>query len=409
MRSRQRGRVVGARYRVAELGGRARPMVQEVALRDHADGSPGSVGDAEMPHPEPIHAPQGSIEHLLAPHPPDRGAHHRRHRRPVRVGVRVRGRPEEVALGHDPGRPRIVPDHEQRADPMLGHHAGGLAKRAFRPDRPHGGGHRLVEPPLVEEAVDTGEPGGRGRIGGVPRRSAPAGLDLAVDELGAAGGERFGFAEGPYVRLAQSRDQGGEDTGRGEGVAERIVALLDGDAEPLRERFEPEAGEPPIQCSGEVRDVEGGRVAPGRAGARRFVAQDREIEPDVLADDDAAPERFAQRLDQLGKARRPRDAGAGQPVDAGGPGGDGDPGVDVRVDAGRATECPPVHRHRADPDDPIVRDVEPGGLQIEREHGQRRERGMARGTERARDGRRSPRRRAVGLRRGWLHVGPMII
>ena len=186
------------------------------------------------------------------------------------------------------------------------------------------------------------------------------------------------------------------------------MTLLDRDAEPLRERFEPEVDEPPVEGAGEVRHVEGRRVAPGHARAGRLVAQDREIEPDALADDDPAPERFAQRFDQVDEARRPRDEAVGQPVDAGRPGGDGNPGVDVRVDAGRGPDRPPVHRRDADLDDPIVRGIEPGGLQIEGDRGQRRERGMARGTRRAGDGGRSPPH-PPGLRHGGLHAKPIIL
>ena len=149
MRGGQRGRVVGARDRVAELGGRARPVVQQIALRDHADGRPGCIGDAKVPHPETVHAPERPIEHLVAPHRP-------------------------------------------------------------------------------------------------------------------------------------------------KGIAERVVALPDADAEPVRERFEPEVDEPSIECAGEMCDVESGGVAPGQAGARRLVAEHGEVEPDVLADDDPARERFPE-------------------------------------------------------------------------------------------------------------------
>ena len=149
MRGGQRGRVVGARDRVAKLGGRARPVVQQIALRDHADGRPGCIGDAKVPHPETVHAPERPIEHLVAPHRP-------------------------------------------------------------------------------------------------------------------------------------------------KGIAERVVALPDADAEPVRERFEPEVDEPSIECAGEMCDVESGGVAPGQAGARRLVAEHGEVEPDVLADDDPARERFPE-------------------------------------------------------------------------------------------------------------------
>ena len=386
VRGGQLGRVVGARDRIAELGGRARSVVQEIALRDHAGGRTGCIGDAQVPHPETVHAAERPIEHLVAPHRPYRRAHQRRHRRRIGVDVRVRRRPEEVALGHDPGRPGLVANDEQCADAVLGHHAGGLAKGSLGPDRSRGGGHHLIEPALVQEAVDTGEHRGRRRIGSVSRHRVPARLHLAADELGRASGERFGLAEGPHVRLPQPRNQGGEDPGRGEGVAERGVTLLDADAEPVRERFEPEVDEPSIECAGEMRDVESGGVAPGHAGARRLVAEHGEVEPDVLADDDPARERFPERLDELGEGRSPRDAGIGQPVDAGGFGGDGNPGVDVRVDAGLAPDGGPVHRHRADLDDPSVRDVEPGGLEIERDRGQRRKRGVARRTVRAGEG-----------------------
>ena len=58
---------------------------------------------------------------------------------------------------------------------------------------------------------------------------------------------------------------------------------------------------------------------------------------------------------RLGEGRSPRDGRIVQPVDAGGLGGDGNPGVDERVDAGLAPDGGPVHRHRPDLDDPIVR------------------------------------------------------
>lgn len=54
-------------------------------------------------------------------------------------------------------------------------------------------------------------------------------------------------------------------------------------------------------------DVESGRIAPGHAGAGRLVTQHGQIEPDVLADDDAAPERLAETLDQIREARSSND------------------------------------------------------------------------------------------------------
>ena len=221
------------------------------------------------------------------------------------------------------------------------------------------------------------------RIRRVSGHGVPPRLEFAMDEIGTACGERLGLAEGPYVRVPQPRDEGGEDPGRGERIAERIVAFLDANPEPVRERFEPEVDHPPIQRAGEVRDVEDRRVVPGRSGARRLVTKHGGVEPDVLADDDAALEGFPERVDEVLEPRRSRDAGIGQSVDAGGGGGDGNPGVDAGVDAWRAPNRGPMHLDRADLDDPVVRDVETGRLQIERDRRKGRQRGVARRTVRA--------------------------
>ena len=288
MRGGERRPVVRARDRVAELGGRACAMVQQIALRDHADGCTGGVHDTQVPHTEAIHPAEGSIEHLLAAHRLYRCTHDRRHGRHVRVDARIRRRPEQVAFGNDSGRQRMLAGDEERADPMLGHHAGGLAKRSLGPDRPRGNGHHLVEPAPVQEAVDAGEGGRRCLIRRVTRHRMPSCLRFAADEVDAPGGQCLGFAEGAHVRLPKPRDERGEDPGRGERVAQRIVARLDGDAEPIRERYEPEIDKPPVQHPREVRDVEGGRVAPRHAGTRRLVAQHGEVEADVLADHNTA-------------------------------------------------------------------------------------------------------------------------
>ena len=124
----------------------------------------------------------------------------------------------------------------------------------------------------------------------------PVRLHLAVDEIRTARGERFRLAEGPYVRVPQPGDERGEDPGRGEAVAESIVPRLDGDAEPVRERFEAEIDKPSIEYTREVCDVEHRWIAPGHAGARRLVAKHCEVETNVLADDDTARERLHERL-----------------------------------------------------------------------------------------------------------------
>ena len=75
-----------------------------------------------------------------------------------------------------------------------------------------------------------------------------------------------------------------------------------------------------------MRDVEHGRIAPGNAGARRLVAQHREVEADILADDHPACERLPELLEQLGEARRAGDVGVGDSMDPSGRGRDRDPG-----------------------------------------------------------------------------------
>ena len=233
-----------------------------------------------MSHAEAIHPPECSIEHLLAAHRLNRCAHDRRDGRHVRIDARLRRRAEQVAFGHDSGRMRTIADDEERADPMLGHHAGGLAQRSVGPDGLRGSRHHLVEPAPVQETVDAGEGRRRCRIGGVSGHRVPSRLHFAVDEVCALGGECLGLAEGAHVRLAKPRHERGEDSGRSERVAERVVARLDGDAEPIRERFEPEIDEPSIQRPGQVRHVERGGVAPGtpaRAASWRSTARSKRM------------------------------------------------------------------------------------------------------------------------------------
>jgi len=137
------------------------------------------------------------------------------------------------------------------------------------------------------------------------------------------------------------------------------------------------------------------------------VTQDGKVEPDVLADDDPAPERLEERLDQVREARGPGDVRVGNTVDAGGLGGDCDPRIDVRVDSWLAADSRSVHRHRTDLDHAVARDVEPRGLEIERDRRQRRERGVARKPVRVGEG--GPLHPGSAcLRRGRLHTHPMI-
>ena len=291
---------------------------------------------------------------------------------------RVRGGPQQVALGDDSGRARLAAGDEERADPLFGHDSRGFTERSAGRYRPHGSVHHLVEPPQVEEAVDAGQRRRRRSDGGRSGHRVPARFHLAADEVGAARRERLRLAEGPYVRLPQPGNELDEDPGRDEAVPERIVPLLDGDAVPVRERFQAEVDEPAIERAREVRDVERRRVVPGQSGARRLVAQHREVEPDALADHHATREHLDQRFEQLGELRRARDVGIRNPVDPGRRGGDRDLGVDPGVEARLVQDHGSTHRHRADLDDAVVRDVQSGGLQVERDRGQGRERGMTR-------------------------------
>ena len=377
MRRGERGGITCAGHRVSQLRRGARAVVQEIALGDHPDRRARPVDDAQVPDPEPIHPSQRPVDHLVARHRLHRRAHHCRHPGRIGVGGRIRGGPKKVALGDDSGRARLAAGDEERADPLFGHDSRGFTERSAGRYRSHGSVHHLVEPPQVEEAVDAGQRRRRSD-GGRSGHRVPARFRLAANEVGAARRERLRLAEGPYVRLPQPGNELDEDPGRDEAVPERVVPLLDGDAVPVRERFQAEVDEPAIECAREMRDVERQRVVPGQSGARRLVAQHREVEPDVLADHHATREHLDQRFEHLGELRRARDVDFGNPVDPGRRGGDRDPGVDPGVETRLVQDHGSTHRHRTDLDDAVVRDVQSGGLQVERDRGQGRERGMTR-------------------------------
>ena len=188
VRGRERGGVFGARDRIAQLGRGPRAVVEQIALGDHSERRPGGIRDAEMPHPQPIHASQRTIEHLVAGHRPHRRAHHRRHRHRIRIDGGVRHRAQQVALGGDTGGARLAVGDEERADPFLRHDPGRRAQRGPGADRTRGRAHHLVEPAQIEKAVDAGERGQRPGVGGhVSRHRVPPRLRFAVDEVRAAG------------------------------------------------------------------------------------------------------------------------------------------------------------------------------------------------------------------------------
>ena len=120
----------------------------------------------------------------------------------------------------------------------------------------------------------------------------------------------------------------------------------------------------------------------GRSGAHAgpggLVTQYREVEPDVLPDDDPPRERLHHRCDQLGEARGIRDIAVGQPMDPGRIRACRNPRIDARVDSRRVEHLRIAHRHGANLDDAGMNDVEAGGLQVEGDPGQRRECDVAR-------------------------------
>ena len=378
MGGRERGCIAGARDGIAQLGRGARAMVKKIALGDHSERRSGRIRDTQVPDPETIHASQRTVDHLVAGHRVDRRAHHRRHRCRVGVDARIRGGSQQIALGDDAGGPRLHAADEERADSPLGHDSSGFANRPVRWNRPRGRAHHFVKAAQVEKAVDTDERLRRRRFGGIARHRMPPRLHFAGDQIRSARGERFRLAEGPHVHLSQARHERGKDFGRGEAVAQRIVPRLDGDAEPVRERLQPEVDESAIERAREMRDIQSRRIAPGHVGSRRLVAQHREVEADVLADDHASREHFRKRTDRLRESRCIHHLGVGDAVNPGRRGRNRNLWVDAGMDTGLAQHHGTAHRHRADLDDAVVRHIQSGGFQIEGNRGQGREPGMSR-------------------------------
>ena len=123
---------------------------------------------------------------------------------------------------------------------------------------------------------------------------------------------------------------------------------LDGDPESVRERLQAEVDEPAVECTGEMSDVERGRLVPRHTGACRLVAQHRKVEANVLADDHSTREHLRKRVDQVGEPGRPRDPGVGDSMDATRRRGDRYSGVDARVDARLVQDDGSAHRNRSD-------------------------------------------------------------
>ena len=206
----------------------------------------------------------------------------------------------------------------------------------------------------------------------------PSCLHFAGSQIRSACGECFRLAEGPDVHFAQARHQRGKDLGRGQAVGQRIVPCLDGDAEPVRERFQSEVDEPAIERTREMRNIQRGWIAPAHPGSRRLVTHHREVEADVLTDDYPTRKHVRKRADHLGKARGTGHIGVGDSVNSGRRSRNRNPGIDARIDTRLAQHHRAAHRHRSDLDDTVVRHVQSGGFQIERDRGQGRERGMTR-------------------------------
>ena len=243
---------------------------------------------------------------------------------------------QQVALGEDAFGRRIRRPDQQRADAALDPSArAGGAQRRLAGNEHRWRAHEVGQTPLEHVAVDARQPAASGAPAAphrAPRASPPRAWRqhevVALRREAAA--LRPACARPPRAAAASAarrpaRPPGSRPARCGDRsiVTPRLAATVS----------RPRSGSAGCKRADQHRHVERRRLVPGEARARRLVAQHREVEADVVADDHAAREHVAQRRTDAREIRRAATSASSRPWMRVGDRRNRHAGIDQLVDA----------------------------------------------------------------------------